>query len=364
MNRISGKSSIALLVLLLVIPFLQVAYSETTSASPLAKLQLGFDTTFQDQFCNQTFSSEAPYIRSAAWTQFQTFKDLGANSVAIDFPLYINSSTSNDPRPRCQSAPFEAASPSPQAIRLVVKVAHGLGLGVLLRPLISEKNFQSSGAWRGKIRPTHPAKWLWTYYSSLQPYVAIARNQHVEHLAISSELESLSNNPVWNDLVAALHSSYQGDLVFTHNWQSYKTSIIQPNTSFAVDNYVSLPGSSSLSSVDQLLSIFESVAPNLPVSGDHVVIDETGIPALDGAYLTPYEWWSPSQGFDSLVQANYMRLNCRIVKHFGLGGVYFFGSILESRGGALLQSNSWQGAGELQPDTQSVIRACFRSLGS
>jgi hypothetical protein len=364
MTKPMARLSKILLPLTLSIALAQGASSQACSAAALPPLQLGFDTTFQDPLCHQSFNVEAPYIRSAALTQFQSFKSLGANSVGIDFPIYINSSSSNDPRPRCQSAPFDAESPSPQAVRLVVKIAHGLGLGVLLRPLISERNFESSGAWRGVITPTHPSKWLWAYYSSLLPYVAIARTQHVEHLAISTELESLSNNPEWNSLVASLHSNYQGDLVFTHNWQSYMTSIVQPDTSFAVDNYVSLDGSSPSSSVSQLLSTFESVAPILPVSADHVVIDETGIPALDGAYLTPYEWWSPTQSFDPLIQANYMRLNCRIVKHFGLSGVYFFGSILEERGGALLQAPSWQGADQLQPDTQSVIRACFQSLGS
>ena len=57
-----------------------------------------------------------------------------------------------------------------------------------------------------------------------------------------------------------------------------------------------------------------------------------------------------------------MRLNCQIVKYFGFGGVYFFGSILEARGGVLLAANSWESAGELQPETQSVIRACFHRL--
>ena len=93
----------------------------------------------------------------------------------------------------------------------------------------------------------------------------------------------------------------------------------------------------------------------------NVVDDEVGIPAQLNAYRAPAT--DKTRGaFSQTIQSNWFSAACNFVKEHHMKGIYYWGSILEDHGGALLSSPDPDLEGELQPMAQRAIEDCFSSM--
>ena len=289
-------------------------------------VQFGINTYVVYSNCSNP-DATAGLIKTAQ-TQMAAFRSLGANAVALAFPIYVDSVTSGTVVSGCAAsppAPYIQMTPSPVQLAAVADVAHAAGLAVRLRPLIDETNFnRTPGIWRGVLQPSNRATWFKSYTKVIMPYVTMAQAHGVEHFTLASELDSLASDPAWWRIIAKVKQNYSGD-----------------------------------STVKQLYRAWLTTEPAGPVPLHDTVIDEVGISSSNGAYKAPYTWRFPKSAFNPTIQANWFAMICKVVKTQRMEGVYFWGPWLYLRDGALLTSNNATTAQDLQPATQAVIRRCF-----
>lgn len=300
-----------------------------------------------------------------ARTQFTDDKALGANSVAIAFPLYTDSVTSNDvfAMDVCDDQAYQ--TPSASILSGIVEVAQGLGLHVLLRPLIDDTNLEAQNPkdWRGVLKPKNLKTWFTNYLTTLRPYLLMAQSDHVDYFAVETELDSLASKPNWTGALDLIKLVYSGELVWDYSWNTTVKKIRRPGTSFAIDAYPSIKVAIT-ASVKTLTSrwtaILKSKAYKVPAIAS-TTIDEIGIPAQDGAYAFPYSTSLSLKKykFNQTIQANWFSAACGFMKQNHVQGIYFWGPSLSSNDGKLLTAPSSSASSNLQPEAQAAIKSCF-----
>lgn len=293
------------------------------------------------------------------------YKALGANSIALAFPLYTDSMTSNNIYAKlvCNSS---YQSPSASLLGSIVQIAHAAKLKVLLRPLLDETNLQEMNHtnWRGIIEPTNLNTWFTNYLTTLRPYLEMAQQDHVEHFALETELDSLASASNWSSAIALSRAIYKGDLVFNYSWDATVTKKLHGGTSFGIDAYPVLTGTNKKTTVAQLVSKWAKILTQtdykLPVVKG-TTIQEIGIAAQDGAYAAPYSYALPlaKYPFNQTIQANWFTAACTFVKSHHMGGIYYWGPWMGTNEGRLLKSPDTKSPGNIQPSAQKAIKKCF-----
>ncbi|MGA9077711.1 MAG: hypothetical protein WB383_05215 [Acidimicrobiales bacterium] len=355
-------AALGLALLTVVLAEVSVGSGPTSAARQhVTRKQLGINT-----YVVYDCQSAAVWSQMAT-TQVEAFKGLGANSIAIAFPLYTYSLNSNAffARDVCNS---EFETPTPTQIAEIVEVAHSQGLHVFLRPILQETDLRSEkvGAWRGIIDPTNTSEWFKNYWNTMLPYLTMARAYNVEHFAISTELQSMAAKPMWSSLIAKARRVYKGDLVFTTNWAPDQDDGVRwAGTSVGVDMYVPLRQLGNTATPSEIVAGWDSALATT-YSFSHIssaTISEIGILPQDGAYSQPYAWSLPltMNPFNQSIQANWYTAACTFFRSHNMGGIYFWGQAIYEQGGALLSapSSSVTTAAEIQPSSQQAIKACF-----
>jgi len=305
-------------------------------------------------------------IEGFAKVEVAQFKALRANAIAIAFPLYTDSLTSNNVYAKLVCGNSAYQSPPADLIGAVVDIAHAAGLQVLLRPLLDQQNLYAQGPnyWRGVIAPTNLNAWFTNYLVSLRPYLLMAQSHHVEHLAISSELNSLSHAANWSSSIVIAHRLFKGDLAFDWSWYTTVPKIPHTSTSTAIDTYPGLTASKPTSTNGQLLAGWNRLTtfPAYAVPNwSQTTIDEVGISAQNGMYAQPWQLGLPlsKYAFNQSIQANWFTVACAFMKARHMKGIYYWGPWLGNRGGSLLKVPTPANAADIQPLAQKAIKACF-----
>jgi len=333
------------------------AVLSSTPASAATSYQWGLNSYVADD-C----STGATWLADAQH-QMAGFKSLGANSVAIAFPIYTGAAlSSNDIHTGLQCGGKEH-TPSAARIGVVIAAAHADRLKVMLRPLIDEASLGGTrGAWRGLLRPSNPKLWFAHYQNALTSYLRIAQTDHVERFAIASELDALAHNTMWKTVITQAHRLYKGGLSFAANWSNDNGEVKWPGTSADLDTYVGVAAPPSATPI-QLLGGWNYAlkARPLPYPISQTTIDEVGIVAQDGAYPTPWAFGLPVAGhpFDPTIQANWFKMVCSFVKQHAIKGAFFWGSFLTVNNGYLLSSPNASYPQAIQPLAQSALKTCF-----
>ena len=333
-------------------------------------VQFGINTYVVYSNCSNP-DATAGLVKTAQ-TQMAAFRSLGANAVALAFPIYVDSVTSSTVVSGCAAsppAPYLQMTPSPVQLAAIADVAHAAGLAVRLRPLIDETNINTTpGIWRGVLQPSNRSAWFKSYSKVIMPYITMAQAHGIEHFTLSSELDSLASDPAWWRIIAKVKQNYSGDLTNTANWGTTLGQIPKPGTSFGLDAYLGLnpttTGINDSSTVKQLYRAWLTTEPAGPVPLHDTVIDEVGISSSNGAYKAPYTWHFPESAFNPTIQANWFAMICKVVKTQRMAGMYFWGPWLYLRDGALLTSTNATYGQDIQPATQAVIRRCFGASAS
>ena len=285
--------------------------------------QRGFNSYVQD-LCQspKTWANDAK-------GQFTVFKSLGANSVALAFPLYTNSLTANAvfPKVACHT---NFQTPTAARLAVAIKEAHAVHLRVLLRPLLDETNLQLHGGWRGSIRPLNVRLWFKGYLAALTPYLRLAQQQKVEYFAIATELDSMANKTEWPSFIKSAKRLYHGQLSFTINWAQTATGKVSwkgCRQGWTPTRWRPYPTARHpldlLTAWNNALSSSDTV----PFKLSTATIDEVAIVAQDGAYSEPWVWSLPQQThpFNQNIQANWYAMACTFFKTHAMHGIYFWG---------------------------------------
>jgi hypothetical protein len=177
----------------------------TGTVPPHSFVQLGVDVwwAYKSHATPSREQNEAAaivdYVRSV----------LHANSVAISFPIYTSTVTSNN-------VFGSSRTPSTSEIGMFVSTAEAAGLHVELRPLLEVGTLKY--IWRGIIHPTDVTAFFDSYGQALLPYAEVAQRLNVSAFIYASEFLSLSRSsaysPDWARLVSRLSSQYNGPLIY------------------------------------------------------------------------------------------------------------------------------------------------------
>jgi len=290
--------------------------------------------------------------KEAAIEMFQHLRKLGINSVAIVFPIYQMGIQANE----VKNNPM--ITPTMTEIRTLIDEAHAIGLSVMLRPILDEESFQAANMWRGQIKPTNPEAWFDSYQSLLLTYAKLAQATDVEIFNIGTEFNSLqkSYQAQWQRLIHALREAYQGELIYSFNWDTVhdipRIEFVDLLDYVGIDAYFPLHASNG-ASVETLEKAWDKWIDQVkrPLKNKSVVITESGIVPVRGAYRTPYSWQFPNGKLDWDAQAHYYEATYRVWKPL-IQGIYWWSVTLDENPGAVNYS-------PLHSQTEFVIKRHF-----
>ena len=141
----------------------------------------------------------------------------------IEIPVLFTQPTSN-----ATVVGMSQSAPTPQAFAQGIQRVHALGYKVFFVPLMQ---VVQTGGWSGSISFSTPAQeqaWFSSYWKAIQPYVMAAANNHVEQMAIGTELQSLQQtvpDSLWNSLITHIRSVFKNTLTYDMNWSSLATEM-------------------------------------------------------------------------------------------------------------------------------------------
>lgn len=238
------------------------------------------------------------------------------NIVALAFPLYQSNWTSTDVHADASKTPSDIF------IAGFIDAAHQRGLAVLLRPLIDDTPLMKSGHWRGQLKPSDPGAWFASYKSALMSVSTLAQAHAVEVLDIGTELNSLqTNTAAWLDLIAAIRTSYKGQLTYSSNWDVAYPAFGSALDFASVDAFYPLMAPDN-ASVGQLVSAWQPWAAKISqvrtAFGKPVVLTELGTTSEVGSYRSPYKWQHGGQ-VSLEAQRAYYAAACQALKPIVVG---------------------------------------------
>jgi hypothetical protein len=288
---------------------------------------------------------------------------LHANSVAISFPIYTSTVTSNN-------VFGSSRTPSTSEIGMFVSTAEAAGLHVELRPLLEVGTLKY--IWRGIIHPTDVTAFFDSYGQALLPYAEVAQRLNVSAFIYASEFLSLSRSsaysPDWARLVSRLSSQYNGPLIYAESGAQFlKNDDVVPGfTTYGVhtDAYFGEPGATPSESMADLYHGWAGHFDSPTASG--TVLQEVGFDAQATGYQEPQAVVGPPTDPQYLyMQQTWFTMVCTIVHHFNLAGVYFWNlnfninPAMTPGNDANLGPTDW-----MNRPGATAIASCFSSFGS
>ncbi len=264
---------------------------------------------------------DADVVAEQAATSLDYIVDLGANSVGITFPIYVDGAT-----PTKTYADL-VETPSIEEMDLLLQAARERNLRITLRPLIDEANIaaEKNGAWRGTLHPENTKKWFDSYGDLLIDYVPLLKKYQVDEYVLGVEMFSLQGEKnEWKSLRQKIaDAGYQGDMSYAVNWDQSPAKV--PFDTIGLDMYpaVDLPDSASQKQVAAALGQWLNRQPKDVRS--RLTIQEVGIAALDRAFRHPWYWGAGNNDHLNLsVQKKWFGAACDAAKKSKTQGVYYW----------------------------------------
>jgi hypothetical protein len=286
---------------------------------------------------------------------------LNANSVAVTFPFFTYSLTSNTVYAKPK------VTPSPRHIAIFLAVAAKAHIRVTLRPVLNEQVLIARNplAWRGSIEPENRAAWFGSYRKLLLPYVAAAQADHAATFVVGTELNSLESAPQWHTLMRSLRSVYAGQLAYDENQDDFAANAVNlPVRSNDVDAYPQF-GVPNNASVALLTRSWDAWLGSHPLSvRRQLTLSEIGLDAVAGSYQEPWAWWHDTTAapIDTHVQAAWFRAVCNAITAERIGGGIYWWEINFDASRADPRPFESDRLSFLDRPAQHVIRTCFAKL--
>jgi hypothetical protein len=260
-------------------------------------------------FVAEGFEGPLPYDAPASLASLAAASALGVNTVALSFPWYTASINSTALPYRvegpCPSGvPFNnASSPHDTAVITAVRAARGLGMRVILRPIIDpDWNLPvNRGQGRGRIGAYFGdgewAAWFASYRVFLLHWAAVAAAEHVEVLCVGAELSATEKqDAAWRATIAAVRAVYSGIVYYSATGSDL--SWWDASDWIAQDMYPALTNASAdpaLVSVDELVAAWGTYLAFFKAMGTRhnrsVLLQETGICSIGKAGLYNKPWF-------------------------------------------------------------------------
>ncbi|MEU7300742.1 hypothetical protein AB0950_02705 [Streptomyces sp. NPDC007189] len=257
------------------------------------------------------------FIENQARKHAKYLIGLGANSVSVSFPFFIQNSTSD-------TLSAGAKTPSPERLQRVLKVFRDAGFRTTVRPILDEGTLKQNNGWRGDIEPASRSAWFASYKQFLTPYLRAAHNAKANTFVIGTELNSLEGDPGWEPLVSYAEKNFSGEVSYNANWDKYVVGRINmPVSHLGVDAYfpVKAPDTAPVSTLVKGWNTWLNRKATGPLP--NILVSETGIGAMNGAYHAPGDFYA-KRAVNPRVQANWYKAVCQVVQDRRMQGVYWW----------------------------------------
>jgi len=215
-------------------------------------------------------------------------KSIGTTHIAIVVPAYQEEIDSdvifmND---------FEGGDTrSDESIEHAIKVAHDLGIKVLLKPHVDCRDETP------RVDIIASEKWFDSYEKMILRYAKLAERNKVEIFSVGTELEGTTFSrweARWRDVINKIKSVYSGYLIYSANWTEYKSVPFWDMLDFiGIDAYFPLTENLDPTK-EELIASWELIAENMEIWLNEkgleksIVFTEVGYPSSDGASKQPW----------------------------------------------------------------------------
>ncbi len=263
------------------------------------------------------------YVAKAAKRSVDYAAGLGANSIGITTPIYVDGD-----KPTTVYA--GERTPSPNELGMILDAAKASHLRTMVRPLVDDASVKSKGAtdkFRGKIEPVDVPKWFADYARLLDSYVPTLIDHQVDEFVLGTELVSLQNYPEeWQKLYDHVkESGYQGVLSFALNWDDQHT-FTMPFETWGVDAYPKTTLDDE-ATVPQIQDAITGWLNTIPTEIRHdLTFQEVGLAAQISMYKRP--WNAGSNALNQVLrpdmQAKWFVAMCNVAKQNNIQGIYYW----------------------------------------
>lgn len=242
----------------------------------------------------------------------------------------------------------------------LTSLARSYHLRVEYRALYAIGNSDSRSV---SIRPRNLSAWLRSLLAAETPALKMAQRDHVSEFVVGTEMASIDQSPLWGAFFPEAARLYRGILSYA-SWGGKSgfggffspQRVPLPLRYFGASAYppINLPATASVARLTKAWVAFLRRAPESLLR--LTAIDETGIPAVAGAYRDPYQWNGLGHAKPDLaVQAKWYRAACQAADLVRVRAVYFWSAVLSSNPAG--EQPSLEGF-EGHPATEAAIRSC------
>lgn len=116
--------------------------------------------------------------------------------------------------------PWAERTPTDKSVRHLVRLAHELGLQVMLKPFVDPK----VPGWRARFEPSDWAAWFRSYTRFIDHYASLAAEEHCEGLSVGVEYStSDAAQPArWRAVIRSVRARFRGLLTYSADWPQYR----------------------------------------------------------------------------------------------------------------------------------------------
>jgi len=157
-------------------------------------------------------------VNDTSWQQAVSTMKTQTGAQWIEIPVLFSQATSSS-----TGIGPSVSAPTVQSFTEGIERAHSLGYKVFFVPLMQ---VHAPGGWSGSITFTtlvQQQAWFDSYWNTILPYVSIAASEHVDQMAIGTELQALQQiapDALWNSLIGRIHNVFKNTLTYDMNWSS------------------------------------------------------------------------------------------------------------------------------------------------
>ncbi len=182
------------------------------------------------------------------------------------------------------------------AVGRAIDLAHAAGLRVLLVPHL----WVESGGWRGELDPGSEDDWqrfAKSYGAFLRAWATVARDHHVEMLALGVELRTwvtTAHAPSFVALAHEIRGIYPGLVTYASNWDDVDDNVLLGELDLIGVNAFYPLTERAGASTEELIAGGERVAQKLAAVaerwGKPIVLTEFGYTTRPDPAVRPWEW--------------------------------------------------------------------------
>jgi hypothetical protein len=286
---------------------------------------------------------------------------LHANSISLSFPFYTQGLRS--------SSVYVSKTDSPSAaqVGVLLRLARQAGIRTTLRPLLSENTLNHTHVPRDKIQPRNIAAWFRSYGKIIAPYLKIAQADKASSFVIGTELVMLGHdNSRWLSLIAGARRTFHGRFLFEDRYKNYSLwAPYHAAAGFDADMWPGFTGLRNTATTSQLTRAWKKflAAYGRKRSLRSLVISETGIAAVPGAYQHSATWFGvglPTPQGRRMQERWYTAL-CTATRAYHVRGLYWWEINFTANPAAPAQWDRTDQFTFMGVPAQQAVASCFKS---